>query len=61
MISFGGGQHSRRRPGNASRTSLLRHPHVTEYGFDGIDIDFESPSLSIDPVDTDKHPVTPGS
>ena len=33
---------------------------VSEYGFDGIDIDFESPSLSIDPGDTDfKHPTTP--
>ncbi len=33
---------------------------VTEYGFDGIDIDFETPSLSIDPGDTDfKHPTTP--
>src|SRR5664279_4783453 len=33
---------------------------VTGYGFDGIDIDFESPSLSIDPRDTDfKHPTTP--
>jgi chitinase len=33
---------------------------VTEYGFDGIDIDFESPSLSIEPGDTDfRHPTTP--
>jgi chitinase len=33
---------------------------VSEYGFDGIDIDFESPSLTIDPGDTDfKHPTTP--
>jgi chitinase len=33
---------------------------VTEYGFDGIDIDFESPSLSIEPGDTDfRHPATP--
>ena len=33
---------------------------VTEYGFDGIDIDFETPSLSLDPGDTDfKHPTTP--
>jgi len=33
---------------------------VTEYGFDGIDIDFETPSLNLDPGDTDfRHPRTP--
>jgi chitinase len=33
---------------------------VSEYGFDGIDLDFESPSLEIDPADTDfRHPKTP--
>jgi chitinase len=33
---------------------------VSEYGFDGIDIDFESPSLVLDPGDTDfRHPKTP--
>ncbi len=33
---------------------------VADYGFDGVDIDFESPSLAIDPGDTDfKHPTTP--
>jgi chitinase len=32
---------------------------VTEYGFDGIDLDFESPSLVLDPGDTDfRHPKT---
>jgi chitinase len=31
----------------------------TEFGFDGIDLDFESPSLAIDPGDTDfRHPKT---
>jgi chitinase len=33
---------------------------VSEYGFDGIDIDFENPSLLLDPGDTDfHHPKTP--
>lgn len=33
---------------------------VSDYGFDGIDLDFESPSLVLDPGDTDfKHPRTP--
>ncbi|MGC2617793.1 MAG: glycosyl hydrolase family 18 protein [Acidobacteriaceae bacterium] len=33
---------------------------VTDYGFDGIDLDFESPSLTLDPGDTDfRHPKTP--
>ena len=33
---------------------------VTEYGFDGIDLDFETPSLNIDPGDTDfRNPTTP--
>jgi chitinase len=33
---------------------------VSEYGFDGVDIDFESPSLALAPGDTDfKHPTTP--
>jgi len=33
---------------------------VTEYGFDGIDLDFESPSLVLDPGDTNfRHPTTP--
>ncbi|MGC2500276.1 MAG: glycosyl hydrolase family 18 protein [Acidobacteriaceae bacterium] len=32
---------------------------VEEYGFDGIDLDFESPSLVLDPGDTDfRHPKT---
>lgn len=33
---------------------------VSDYGFDGIDLDFESPSLVLDPGDTDfRHPKTP--
>ncbi len=62
MISLGGGgQHftladPKRVPNYISSVTRI----VSEYGFDGIDIDFESPSLSIDPGDTDfKHPTTP--
>ncbi|HTH54166.1 MAG TPA: chitinase [Edaphobacter sp.] len=62
MISLGGGgQHftladPARVPNYVSSVTKI----VEEYGFDGIDIDFESPSLSIDPGDTDfKHPTTP--
>jgi chitinase len=62
MLSLGGGgQHftladPKRIPNFVS--SVIRI--VSDYGFDGIDIDFESPSLSIDPGDTDyRHPTTP--
>jgi chitinase len=62
MISLGGGgQHftladPKRIPNFVSSVTRI----VTEYGFDGVDIDFESPSLSIQPGDTDfKHPTTP--
>ena len=62
MISLGGGgQHftladPKRVPNFVSSVTRI----VEEYGFDGIDIDFESPSLSIDPGDTDfKNPTTP--
>jgi chitinase len=62
MISLGGGgQHftladPRRIPNFVSSVAHI----VADYGFDGIDIDFESPSLAIDPGDTDfKRPITP--
>jgi chitinase len=62
MISLGGGgQHftladPKRIPNFVSSVTRI----VSEYGFDGIDIDFESPSLAIAPGDTDfKHPTTP--
>lgn len=33
---------------------------ITEFGFDGVDIDYETPSLALDPGDSDfKHPTTP--
>jgi chitinase len=62
MISLGGGgQHftladPKRVPNFVSSVTRI----VSDYGFDGIDIDFESPSLSIAPGDTDfKRPTTP--
>ena len=62
MVSLGGGgEHftladSSRVPTFVSSVIDI----VSKYGFDGVDIDFESPSLSIDPGDTDyRHPVTP--
>ena len=62
MISLGGGgQHftladPKGVPNYVSSVTQI----VSEYGFDGIDLDFESPSLSIEPGDTDfKHPTTP--
>jgi chitinase len=61
MISLGGGgQHftladPQRVPNFVSSVTRI----VSDYGFDGIDIDFESPSLSIEPGDTDfRHPKT---
>ena len=56
----GGGQHFTlenpvRVPNFVDSVSRI----VSEYGFDGIDIDFESPSLSLDPGDRDfRHPTT---
>ncbi len=62
MISLGGGgQHftladPKRVPAFVASVAQI----VNDYGFDGIDIDFESPSLSIEPGDTDyRHPRTP--
>jgi chitinase len=62
MISLGGGgQHF-------TLADPIRIPNfvasviriVSDYGFDGIDIDFESPSLAIDRGDTDfRKPITP--
>ena len=62
MISLGGGGQNftladpKRVPNYVSSVSKI----VSDYGFDGIDIDFEGPSLSIDPGDSDfRHPTTP--
>ncbi len=62
MISLGGGgQHftladPKRIPNFVSSVTRI----VADYGFDGIDIDFESPSLAIEPGDTDfRNPTTP--
>ncbi|HLY59207.1 MAG TPA: glycosyl hydrolase family 18 protein [Terriglobia bacterium] len=62
MISLGGGGQYFSLAGPTSVPNFVSSVAriVTEYGFDGIDIDFESPSLSIDPGDTDfRHPTTP--
>ena len=62
MVSLGGGgEHftladPKRVPNYVSTVTDI----VSEYGFDGVDIDFESPSLSLDAGDIDyRHPTTP--
>ncbi len=62
MISLGGGgeyfklDHEQDIPNFVSSVTSI----VFEYGFEGVDIDFETPSLVIAPGDTDfKHPTTP--
>ena len=62
MISLGGGGQFFTMPDAVSTENFLSSVTsiVSEYGFDGIDLDFESPSLVIDAGDTDfKHPTTP--
>lgn len=62
MISLGGGGQFFTMPDAASTGNFLSSVTsiVSEYGFDGIDLDFESPSLVIDSGDTDfEHPTTP--
>ncbi|MFC5864949.1 glycosyl hydrolase family 18 protein [Acidicapsa dinghuensis] len=62
MISLGGGgqyfklNKASEIPGFVSSVAAV----ISEYGFEGVDIDFETPSLALDPGDTDfKHPTTP--
>lgn len=62
LISLGGGgeyftlDHTASIPNFVNSVTQI----VTEYGFNGIDLDFESPSLVLDPGDTDfRHPKTP--
>src|SRR6266702_181340 len=62
MISLGGGGKYFTLSDSASIPTFVSSVTqiVTDYGFDGIDLDFETPSLNIDPGDTDfKHPTTP--
>lgn len=62
MLSLGGGgryfklDHASDIPNFVSSVAGI----VKQYGFDGVDLDFESPSLELIPGDTDfRHPVTP--
>jgi chitinase len=62
MISLGGGGRYFTLNDPASVPTFVSSVTqiVTEFDFDGIDLDFETPSLNIDPGDTDfKHPTTP--
>jgi chitinase len=61
MLSLGGGgeyfklNRVEEIAGFVSSTAQI----ISDYGFQGVDIDFESPSLELDPGDTDfKHPKT---
>ncbi len=61
MISLGGGGEyftladPKHIPNFVSSVTRI----VAEYGFDGVDLDFETPSLALEPGDTDfRHPTT---
>jgi chitinase len=61
LISLGGGGEyfTLAQPPSISNFVNSVTQIVSEYGFDGIDLDFESPSLDLDPGDTDfRHPRT---
>jgi len=62
MISLGGGGQffSMEKPESVTTFVDAVSKIVSQYGFDGVDIDFETPSLDIDPNDHDfRHPTTP--
>lgn len=62
LISLGGGGEYFTLAHTASIPTFVHSVMriVTEYGFDGIDLDFETPSLLLDPGDTDfRRPKTP--
>ncbi|GGH08309.1 glycosyl hydrolase family 18 protein [Silvibacterium dinghuense] len=62
MISLGGGGQffSASTPESQAVFVASVTDIVTKYGFDGVDIDFESPSLNLDANDRDfRHPTTP--
>ena len=62
LISLGGGGEYFTLAQTASIPNFVNSVTqiVEQYGFDGIDLDFESPSLVLDPGDTDfRHPKTP--
>lgn len=61
LISLGGGGEYFTLAQTASIPNFVNSVTqiVSDYGFDGIDLDFESPSLVLDPGDTDfRHPKT---
>jgi chitinase len=61
LISLGGGGEYFTLAQTASIPNFVNSVTeiVTDYGFDGIDLDFETPSLVLDPGDTDfRHPKT---
>ncbi len=64
LISLGGGGevYTLDQPDSVSIFTSCVSRIVKEYGFDGIDLDFETPSLVVVPGDTDfKHPTTPST
>ncbi|GAA3756468.1 hypothetical protein GCM10022270_13870 [Terriglobus aquaticus] len=64
LISLGGGgQNFQIRTPEAQQQFLDSVTQIVQqYGFDGVDIDFEAPSIVTEPGDTDfRHPTSPGT